>query len=155
MRAIAENTVAAELNLAPYGVTAADLEPVCTIAVGDWVRLAPCDARRDAPQTYGQLMTGGKTGIVRALDWAAGAIVIDVLWQPQATRYRLQSAGVTRQDAADGTIIYSFATIDESPSDYVADRVEAALGYLAPTPIYAWFDHSAPAIPPVAPLSPG
>jgi hypothetical protein len=151
VRAVAENTVAAELNLAAYGLTAADLEPVCTIAVGDWVRLAPCDARRDAPQSYGQLNTGGKTGIVRALDWAAGTIVIDVLWQPEATRYRLQSAGVTRRDAEDGIIVYSFATVDESPSDYVADRAEAALSQGTPTPIYAWFDHTAPAIPPVAP----
>jgi hypothetical protein len=150
VRAIAENTVAVDLNLAPYGLTAADLEPVCTIAVGDWVRLA----RRDAPQTYGQLTTGGKTGIVRALDWAAGTMVIDVLWQPQATRYRLQSAGVTRQDAQDGTIIYSFATVNESPSDYGADRVEAALGQGTPTPLYAWFDHTALAIPPVARLTP-
>ena len=81
-------------------------------------------------------------------------LIIEVLWQPQATRYRLQSAGVTRQDAQDGAIVYAFATVDESPSDYVADRVEAALGQGTPTPLYAWFDHTAPVIPPVAPLTP-
>jgi hypothetical protein len=74
VRAIAENTVAAELNLSAYGLTAADLEPVCTIGVGDWVRLAPCDARRDAPQTYGQLTTGGKTGIVFLLIFGWGGV---------------------------------------------------------------------------------
>src|SRR5256885_542918 len=69
------------LPRAARGRAPAVRERVSAMGGGDWLRPPPCAARRDVPQTYGQLTTGGKTGIVRALDWTAGTIVIDVLWQ--------------------------------------------------------------------------
>ena len=53
---------------------------------------------------------GGMTVYVRqmARSLAARGLAVDVY---------------TRRDAEDNAIVYSFATVDESPSDYVADRV--------------------------------
>src|SRR5206468_3772622 len=91
--------------------------------------------------TYGQLTRAGVTGVLRGLDWNHGTLQIDVIRAPQ-THYIFPSA--SPQWAADR---FDFATVDSSPSDFVAGRVEQRLLTTANAPAVMWLNPTRPQIP--------
>jgi hypothetical protein len=50
--------------------------------------------------------------------------------------------------------VFNFATVDESPSDFVAGRVEGRLRSGRGRHVYDWFEPEAPRIPAQSPLPP-
>ena len=100
--------------------------------------------RREDPvegQTYGQLVRAGVTGVLRRLDWDNGVLEVEAIRAPQ-THYIFPSASPDWAAAR-----FEFATIDSSPSDFVAGRVEQRLLAAPDAPAVAWLDPTGPRIP--------
>lgn len=139
----------AEMNVDGHDFDRTTLASRCTIGDGHMVRLSPCWPDPHDGQTIGQLLRGGMTCMITAVDWETGQVFLEAIPQFQPSRYRLFSR------AADtiGPVI-DFATIDESISDFVADRVDDRLRQGLGTHVFHWFDPADPAIPPQQALEP-
>lgn len=132
----------AKINLADFNIEPDAFASNCSFGQGDFVRITPCSEDPNKSQTLGQLRYEGSTCVVRAIDWTSLTIVLDVI-PMSADTYRLHSASHN----VDGPV-FDYATIDESPSDFVAPRVENVLLNNGRSPINQWLDPLKPAIPP-------
>lgn len=121
----------------------------CSIGEGSWVRLTPCSEDPYDGQTVGQFLRGGSTCIVDFIDWQSGRIGLTVIPTSTSDRYRLASLG--RGTAWTG---FEHATIDESPSDYVAVRVDGRLSSGLGDHMFRWFDTTDPEVPPQTQIEP-
>ena len=130
-----------------YDVRLDVLQSTSSIAVDSFVRITPCDDDAHRGQTLGQLRRRGSTAVVKELDWDSGTIAFDLIGPPQSDRYRLQS-WMSYAEGAEGFR----ATVDESPSDYVAGRVEARLQSQAGHVACRWLDPTEPWVPPRDPV---
>jgi AAA domain len=130
----------AELDLDRYELSAAELQSRAAIGVGSFVRISPHGGQPQRGQTIGQLLRGGRTCRVEMLDWASGRIELQLI-PGRLGRYVLQSFGFEIGP------VWDYATIDESPSDFVAGRVDARL--TSGRGLYAaqWFDPLNPQVP--------
>jgi hypothetical protein len=135
------NELVATINLEGYSTDSEALSDRCTIGEGSFVRLSPCFDDPHRGQTLGQLIRGGATCRVTSIDWSVGQVTLEALWH-NATRYTLQSSG--RKNPG---LVFDYATLDESISDFVAGRVDDRLRSPYGTYIYQWFDPENPQIP--------
>lgn len=139
--------LSATVDLQGFDVDVSGLRNRCSISEGSFIRLSP---RSDDPhhgQTLGQLMRGGKTCCISSINWDSGQITLEALWT-RAGRYMLLSTG-----ANDPGDVFDYATIDESPSDFVAGNVEGRLQAGVGTHVFRWFDPEEPQVPELAALA--
>ncbi len=140
------NEIKAEINIDGYSIDRETLKLNCEVGEG-FARVTICDEDPSRGQTIKQFFRYGSTCVVKAVDWDAFTVTFSVLPQPTADRYRLSSL-VAEYFAKD----VKFATIDDSPSDYVAGTVEAQLVRSRGTFINRWFHPERPIIPESRPL---
>ena len=148
VRADANRNLTARFNVAPFGLTPEELSLRSSIDEGSFVRLSPWSGDPDRGQTISQLLRGGITCTVISVDWINGRITLSPMAQPAST-YILASWKPNANAA-----VFDFATIDESPSDFVAGRVERRLRSGRGRHVYDWFEPEAPRIPDQPPLPP-
>jgi AAA domain/PD-(D/E)XK nuclease superfamily len=140
--------LSATINLDGFDIDIAALRNRCSIAEGSFVRLSPADSDPRRGQTFGQLMRGGRTCRVDSISWDTGQVTLKALYIP-ASRYMLFSSGANETGN-----LFDAATIDESPSDFVAGRVEQRLQSGRGTHVFDWFDPEDPRIPEAVALEP-
>lgn len=138
------NRLIAEINLDTYNINREVLQANCTIDVGSFVRLSPSSGDPHKGQTINQLFAGGSTCVIEAIDWDSGEIELAVRQtRSLADRYQLRG-----RFFSNGEDIYDYATIDESPSDFVAGRVDQKLQNSQGNPVCQWLAPQNPHIPP-------
>ncbi|MEA5575801.1 AAA domain-containing protein [Anabaena sp. UHCC 0451] len=116
------NKLTAEISFDGYNITSEVLQANCTIAQDSFVRLSPSSDDPHKGQTINQLLYGGSTCVVKEINWDNKQIELSVI-PGQSQRYQLYSKsyqGITTQ-------VFQNATLDESPSDFVAGRVDQKL----------------------------
>lgn len=146
---LADGTVSADFDVEPFGLTPAELSLRTAIDEGSFVRVSPRGADIDRGQTIRQLTAGGITCAVRTVDWINGTMTLDAL------PYRGGSTYILPSRPLDPNLpVFDFASVDESPSDFVAGRVEARLRAGQGGHVYAWFEPSDPTIPAQTPIVP-
>ncbi|MEQ8754283.1 MAG: AAA domain-containing protein [Coleofasciculus sp. G1-WW12-02] len=138
----------AKLNLDQYNITAEVLQANCTIEQGSFVRLSPSSGVPHQGQTIKQLFNGGSTCVVEAIDWDQGRIELAVRQTNSPDRYQLRGRFYRNEED-----IYDYGTIDESPSDFVAGRVDQKLQNSQGNHVCQWFAPQNPQIPPQTELS--
>lgn len=149
VRVDAKGLVRATIDVSGYGITLEELEARVTFQEGDFVRVTPYSGDPQDPQTVKQLFKAGNTCVVERLDWANAEVTLKV--RPQlrdGDRYRLFSRSLDSNSK-----VCEHATLDESPSDYVAVRVDERLMGNHGAHIYRWFNQHTPEIPRIDPLS--
>jgi len=139
VRSQRNNRLTAVINLNNYNITAEVLQANCTIDVGSFVRLSPSSDDPHQGQTVGQLFRGGSTCVVEAIDWDSGEIELAIRQTQHPDRYQLRGHFFTSGE--------DYATIDESPSDFVAGRVDAKLQNSQGNHICQWLAPQNPQIP--------
>lgn len=141
-----QNSAVASIHVTDYDLTIDELQARCSFAEGSFVRVAPCFSDPAQPQTLKEIFSQGFGGTIEEIDWDRLIVRISIIPRKRS-RYIIGSF------APRGTIV--FATMDESPSDFVAERVDARLSTGIGTAVVNWFDRTSPAIPPIVPLSAG
>jgi len=131
----------------PYspGSTLKDLEARFTLGPGDFVRVARVDDP-EKPQKTGDILSRGFTAVVKELNWTEGRVTLNLVPSPLSDHY------IPKNTPPNGE--WSLATMDPSPADYVAKRVDEVLsgllkGALAGKLLDRWFDLERPELPPV------
>ncbi|OBH37156.1 hypothetical protein A5690_07065 [Mycobacterium intracellulare] len=141
LQALGNDRLVARIDLNGYDITVDDFSERTSFAADSYVRISPHSGDPGHGQTPGQLLRNGKTCVVSEIRWEQGEIELEVRMTAQ-TRYVLQSFGV-----GGGVDLWDHATIDESPSDFVAGKVEARLLQGRGLHAATWFDPLQPAIP--------
>jgi hypothetical protein len=131
----------AQVNLQDFDIDPDTFAANCSFSDGDFVRVTPCSGDPTIGQRLGQLRFEGSTCVLRAIDWSSLSVVLDII-PMRSDRYRLASASHQTEGLA-----FDYATIDESPSDFVAQRVEDALLQNERSPVNQWLDPVRPTIP--------
>lgn len=137
------NRLTATINLDRYGINYEVLETNCTIEKGNFVRISPCFNAPHRGQTFGQLLRGGSTCVVDNIDWETRQIELSVRQTNKQDRYQLPGRFYKQEEE-----IFSYATLDESPSDFVAGKVDDRLISGFGNHVCQWFDPERPQIPP-------
>jgi len=136
------NRLTATINLDGYGINYEVFESNCTIEKGNFVRLSPCFNDPHRGQTFGQLLRGGSTCVVDNIDWETGQVELSVI-PTKPDRYKLFSRFYNQDED-----VFSYATLDESPSDFPAGKVDNRLISGLGNHVCQWFDPECPQIPP-------
>lgn len=132
-----EQQVTAEIDVETYGT---DLPTLRNIFSGsEFARLSPHSGEPEVGQTMRQLLFGGSTCVVENIDWENGQVRLAPLYS-QASRYIAASRPANSLD-------FSFATLDESISDFVAPKADARLVEVAAHHTYQWLDTANPRVP--------
>ncbi|MGB8686632.1 MAG: AAA domain-containing protein [Microcoleus sp.] len=137
------NKLTATINLDRYGINYEVFETNCTIEKGNFVRISPCFNDPHCGQTFGQLLRGGSTCVVDNIDWETRQIELSVRQTNKPDRYQLPGRFYNQEED-----IFSYATLDESPSDFVAGKVDNRLISRLGNHVCQWFDPERPQIPP-------
>lgn len=133
----------AKIDLEGYGISTEDLSARSSIETGSFIRLSPCEADPATSQSLLQFGRQGVTAIIESLDWKTQVVEMSP-FSMQGDRYRLPSRQIDRYS---DSLIFKYATIDESPSDFVSTRVEQRLLSKIGRHAYDWFDRTKPQIP--------
>ena len=131
----------ASINVEDYNIEPEVLVANCSISQGSFVRVTPCGRNPTEGQHIRQLRREGSTSVVLAIDWIDLTMVLDVKGMA-SSNYWLQSMSHREEG-----LIFEYATVDESPSEFVAARVERALLVDDQAPVYRWLDPQNRAIP--------
>jgi hypothetical protein len=148
VRSNSNNRLTAEINLDGYNITSEVLQANCTIDVGSFIRLSPSFENSHYGQTINQLFSGGSTCVVETIDWHSGKIELAVKQTNSPDSYQLRG-----RFFPNGEYIYDYATIDESPSDFVAGRVDQKLQKSQGNHVCQWLAPQNPQIPAQNPIS--
>ena len=148
VRSQGNNRLTAEINLDGYNITSELLQANCTIDVGSFVRLSPSADNPHQGQTINQLFAGGSTCVINAIDWNSGQIQLAVRQTNNPDRYQVRG-----RFFPNGEDIYEYATIDESPSDFVAGKVDQKLQNSRGNHVCQWLNPENPQIPLQTPIS--
>jgi hypothetical protein len=140
------NRLTAEINLDDYNITAEVLQANCSIDRGSFVRLSPSSDYSHHGQTINQLLYGGSTCVVEEIDWDTKQIELSVI-PGQSQHYKLYS-----KFYKDTMQVFENATIDESPSDFVAGRVDQKLQNSQGNHLCQWLAPQTPQIPAQTPI---
>ncbi|MBP0019410.1 MAG: AAA family ATPase [Cyanobacteria bacterium SBLK] len=147
VRSQGNSRLTVEINLDKYNITAEVLQANCTIDVGSFIRLSPNFEDPYQGQTINQLFGGGSTCVIEAIDWDIGSIELAVRQTRSANRYQLRGRFYSTEED-----IYPFATIDESPSDFVSGRVDQKLQDSRGNHVCQWLAPQNPQIPAQTPI---
>jgi hypothetical protein len=139
---LGNNKLTAEINLDEYSINSEILQANCTLDEGSFVRLSPTSDDPHRGQTINQLLYGGSTCIVDAINWDTQQIQLSVI-PGESKRYQIYS-----KPYKDATQIFETATLDESPSDFVAGKVDQKLQNSAGNHIFQWLAPQNPQITP-------
>jgi AAA domain len=135
------NKLTAEINFDGHNITSEVLQANCTIAQDSFVRLSPSFDDPHQGQTIKQLLYGGSTCVVKEINWDNKQIELSVI-PGQSQRYQLYSKSYQ------GIIqVFPNATLDESPSDFVAGRVDQKLQNSQGNHVCQWLAPQNPQIP--------
>jgi hypothetical protein len=145
VEALNDKTLTAEIGVEDFGLTTGEFSLRTAFDSGGFVRLSPRDSDINRAQTIGQLTRGGITCKIDSIDWEGGTISLTPIFSKSET-YLLSSW------TPDPGEVFDFAAIDDSPSDYVAGRVERRLRSGLGRHVFQWFDPSNPQIPAQLPL---
>ena len=140
----------AQIDLTQFDINYDAFRANCSLAEGSFARLTPCFETPIRGQTVGQLFSGGFTCVLDELDWNTRLIRLSVIPVRNQDRYRLYGKTAPREEV----LIFTHATIDESPSDFVAPRVDNRLQQGQGTHVFNWFHPSHAQIPPQIPIDP-
>lgn len=144
-----DNKLSATIDLDGYPLDSGALESRCGLAAGAFVRLSPCADDAQKGQTVAQIVRGGSTCILDAIDWETGHVALSVMpFTGRENRYILPSRSWPAGSAG-----YGRGTLDESLSDFVAGKIDARLQSDLGAHVYRWFDPQDAQIPPQTPLS--
>jgi hypothetical protein len=133
------NLVRAAIDLEGFDSDPAALQ--ASWAEGAWSRVTIRGEDPERGQTLRQLTHAGMTGQITSIDWAAGTVDIEARGGRKATRYVLRSSGPDFMGDKE------FATLDSSPSDFVAGHVETRLVDHDVAPAVSWLDPITPHVP--------
>lgn len=147
IRTDADGVIHGTIATQPFGLTPDEFSIRTSLDQG-FVRLSPWSGDPNQSQTLRQLTQGGITCIVRSVDWAAGTVVLDPMFSHEAT-YVLRSWKPNEL-----LPVFDHATVDESPSDFVAGRVERRLQSRLGGHVLTWFEPLDPILPEQTPLAP-
>ncbi len=136
------NRLIAEINLDEYNIPSKVLQANCTIEQDSFVRISPSSDDPHRGQTINQLLYGGSTCVVEEINWDTNQIYLSVI-PGESKRYQLYS-----KHYADLTQVFQKATLDESPSDFVAGRVDQKLQDSQGNHVCQWLAPQNPQIPP-------
>ena len=140
-----------DLSLVPGGL--ASLKSHVAREDGDFVRLLARPDADDQGPSYYDLIHGGKTCIIKRLDWQQGTVELSIVPKfDNEDHYILPSFPFKPGDPDPRNQPFTRATLDESVSDFIAGRVEKRLLGKRGRHIVAWFDPIAPRIPAQAAL---
>ena len=148
VRCDANGVIFATFDLVPFSLTPQELSRRSAVDEGGFVRLSPRNEDPDRGQTLRQLTVGGMTCKVLNVDWEAGTIQLEAMVS-RASTYILAS-----RKPDPGSAVFDYASIDESPSDFVAGRVETQLRSGRGQHVFRWFEPSDPLIPRQTPVLP-
>jgi hypothetical protein len=116
----------------------------CTLEEGSFVRLSPCPEDLQRGQTLKQLTKGiGFNGIISSIDWGNGVVILEI--NNARPGYYILPTSAKR----DAGLVFPYATLDESLSDFVAQRVDPHLNSQRHGFINQWLDPTDPQIPPL------
>ncbi len=138
-----------QIDLTHFDISYEAFQANCSLGEGSFVRLTPCFDAPTRGQTVGQLFKGGFTCKIDELDWDTRLIRLSVIPSPRQDRYRLLCRAVPREEST----IFTNATIDESPSAFVAPRVDHRLQQGQGNYVFNWFHPNHAQIPPQSPLN--
>lgn len=142
-------SLVAQIDAERYCRTLADLEGLASFGLDSFVRVAPCSEDPARGQTIGQL-TYGKTCRLVELDWASGQVRLEIVPSFKPSPYLLPSF-----DEKEDKLVFDYATLDESPADFVAGLVESRLEEQQNHSVCSWLDPKHPAVPVAAALVDG
>lgn len=148
VRAEADRTLVADFDTASFGLTPGEISLRTSIDAGSFVRLSPRSGEIMRGQTLRQLTLGGSTCLVDTVDWESGVMRMKALYSSGGT-YVLVS-----RSPHPGESVFDFASVDESPSDFVAGNVEGRLANARGSHVFEWFEPSRPRIPALPPIPP-
>ncbi|MDJ1170521.1 AAA domain-containing protein [Roseofilum sp. BLCC_M154] len=148
VRSTQSNQLTAEINLDRYNITPEVLQANCTIDVGSFIRVTPASDNPHQGQTLNQLFAGGSTCVVEDINWNNGRIVLAIRQKRGGDRYQIRGRFYDREED-----VYTFATIDESPSDFVAGKVDQKLQNSRGNHVCQWLAPQKPQIPAQTPVS--
>ncbi|MBX0291700.1 PD-(D/E)XK nuclease family protein [Hymenobacter sp. HSC-4F20] len=136
----------ATIDPAPFGLTLASLESRALYSVGSYVRVSPCASDPQRGQTIPQLTKGGCTCVIISMDWTTG----DVMLEP---RFGMHNPFTLQSGSYQPNVgVFPFATMDESVTDFVANRVYKRLSFNPRNFMFNWLDPITPHVPPLAAL---
>jgi len=138
LRQITGNRIECDLNLEPYGIGNSEFEAKCALHEG-FVRVIPHEGNPFESQSLGNLTNSAMNCVIEGIDWQNGTITLTPMHNP-ASFFRLSGRGAP-------IAAFEFATIDSSPSDFVADRVCSQITRQSNHHAYQWFDHRNPMLP--------
>lgn len=147
VRSLGDLEYRADINLQGYDISLHSLSARSTIAQDSWVRVSRCSNEPDRGQTIGQLTRAGKNCRVLGIDWESGEVRLAAMYM-QASRYIFPS--YVDREAGE---VFDYATIDESPSDFVGGKVERRLRSGDGSHVYQWFDPENPQVPEQTPIT--
>jgi hypothetical protein len=149
VRSLGRGRLAATIHLDDYDLDLAALRARSPFGEGAMCRISPYSGDPYSGQTIRQLTSGiGRTAFVSSLDWDTGEVELDEIYGTES-RYILPA--IVDNEPED---LFPFATMDESPSDFVAGRVEKRLRSGLGSHIYPWFDPERPRVPERQALTP-
>jgi hypothetical protein len=148
VRTDSSRMIVADFDVTPFGLTPAEISLRTSIDAGSFVRLSPRSGEVMRGQTLRQLTHGGSTCVVESVDWEAGVIRLNAIFGSPST-YVLTSGAPKANES-----VFDFASIDESPSDFVAGTVERTLSGAPARHVFNWFEPSHPRIPALPPIPP-
>ncbi len=146
VRTDASRVIVADFDVASFGLTPEEVSLRTSIDAGSFVRLSPRSGDVMRGQTLRQLTRGGSTCFVEDVDWSAGEIRMSAVFNSGGT-YVLLSSSPQHSEA-----MFDFASVDESPSDFVAGNVEARLASALGSHVFEWFEPSRPRVPAQPPI---
>ncbi len=148
VRAEADRTLVADFDTASFGLTPGEISLRTSMDAGSFVRLSPRTGEVMRGQTLRQLTHGGSTCVIDSVDWDAGVVRMSALYSNGGT-YVLVS-----RSPQPGETMFEFASLDESPSDFVAGNVEGRLASGRGSHVFEWFEPSRPRIPALPSIPP-
>ncbi|WP_319591650.1 AAA domain-containing protein [uncultured Draconibacterium sp.] len=134
----------ANIDFRDSGLNESLVRDNCSYSEDSFVRVSPCNEDFHRGQSIRQHLRGGITATIRSINWENNLVILDPLFaRADGSNYILSSFNPIRR-AVD---VYPSATIDESISDFVANRVDARLLTNQGEHINRWFDPETPEIP--------
>jgi hypothetical protein len=150
LKVTSSGSLICEFNVDQAGLTINQLKNNSPFTQDSFIRILPCSEDLHRGQTVRQLINGGITATISRLNWETGIIELNAQFTRPGQNYLLQSF----KPREVGEIIFDFATIDESVSDFVANRVDARLILSVGNHINTWFDPERPVIPDAPVIAP-